>query len=56
MKVGDLVKHTELLVDLEDWLGIIIRFDEDDDPVVRWFEKGIERGIEPEFRSQVKVI
>jgi len=61
VKVGDLVKHAEGEVHtapyLDSWLGIVLGFDEDDDPIIQWFEDGSQPyPASPELRSEVKVI
>ena len=61
MKVGDMVKHAEGkfhgALYLESWIGIVLGFDEDDDPVVQWYEKGFQPyPASPELRSEVEVI
>jgi hypothetical protein len=63
MKVGDLVKHRitahrEGLKYLEDWIGIVVSFDADDDPCVHWYDKGTQLYDNPtwEFKSAVEKI
>ena len=56
MKVGDLVKLNSRMPILKSLLGIIIDFDEDNDPIVQWFENGGEFSQESEYRNQIKVI
>ena len=59
MQVGDLVRdrQTRALKCHNDWLGLIITFDIDQDPVVQWFllGKAIPR-IQSEFRKDVYII
>lgn len=59
MKVGDLVKANSRWIEpaLRGWLGIVLEFDDDDDPVVQWFEDG-ELMSEPvaEYRTAVKIL
>jgi|TARA_B100000287_G_scaffold419758_1_gene458344 hypothetical protein len=65
MKKGDLVKHAETMLNahpkitkrLGAWLGIIVEFDEDGDPVVQWFENGEFLGpADAEFKNTIEVI
>jgi hypothetical protein len=56
VKVGDLVKLNSRMSILKSLLGIIIDFDEDNDPIVQWFENGEEFSQESEYRNQIKVI
>ena len=61
MKIGDLVKHSEktqtIALHLNSWLGIILDFDEDNDPVVQWYDGGLQcYPAGAEYRSEVQVI
>ena len=56
MKVGDLVRdrQTKALDCHNDWLGIVIAFDIDQDPVVQWFLQGEPLPTtQAEFRKDV---
>jgi len=59
VKVGDLVADTKCknLDNPFDWLGVILSFDIDDDPVVQWLLNG-EPLLESqaEFRKDVYVL
>ncbi len=50
MKVGDIVKHSSLGREV---IGIIVKFDEDDDPVVLDFKTKV---VSANWRSKVEVI
>ena len=61
MKPGDLVKHAEGkfhgALYLESGIGIVLGFDEDNDPIIQWYEKGFQPyPASPELRSEVEVI
>ena len=58
MKVGDLVSFdggTDR-TDLARRLGIIVGFDEDDDPIIIWSDKRFNGHAEPNFRSHIVVL
>lgn len=59
MKVGDLVKlssqRAARRLSGSSLLGIIISFDEDNDPVIQWFLAGSAICIEAEYRKDIKV-
>ena len=73
MKIGDLVRHARLdttcLITrhLQSWVGIVVGFDEDDDPIVQWYSGSQEmesllrhrletNGPVCEYRDTVQVI
>ena len=69
MKIGDLVRHARLdttsLITrhLQRWVGIVVGFDEDDDPIVQWYSGSQEmeyrletNGPVCEYRDTVQVI
>lgn len=49
MGVGDLVKHAGPSVYLSDWLGVILGFDDEGDPLVQWWASGVELDGEPTY-------
>ena len=61
MKVGDLVKFSDGYT-LESNLaryrskGIILSFDEDDDPIVLWFDPSFFGQTEANFRKHIVVL
>ena len=59
MKPGDLVKHAEGkfhgALYLESWIGIVLGFDEDNDPIIQWFLAGSAICREAEYRKDIKV-
>jgi hypothetical protein len=59
MKIGDLVKLSPRRRDRRpagsSLLGIIVSFDEDNDPVIQWFLDGSAICIEAEYRKDIKV-
>ena len=59
MKVGDLVKLSSQRASHRrrgsSLLGIIVSFDEDNDPVIQWFLDGSAICIEAEYRKDIKV-
>ena len=63
MKVGDLVKHRitahrKGLRYLDNWVGIVMKFDADGDPCIHWYDKGTQLYDHPtwEFKSAVEKI
>ena len=50
MKVGDIVKHSSLGREV---IGIVVRFDEDDDPIVFDFKTKVTSA---NWRSKVEVL
>ena len=58
MKVGDLVSFNEdpNWDDLARRLGIIVSFDEDDDPIIIWSDKRFNGHAEPNFRAHIIVL
>jgi hypothetical protein len=58
VKVGDLVTFDEDpdWDDLARRLGIIVSFDEDDDPIIIWSDKRFNGQAEPNYRSHIVVI
>jgi hypothetical protein len=60
MKVGDLVAYTRFSRDGKGgWLGLIVGFDDDKDPIVMWNVpdgRGKEGYTNAEYRKHVKVI
>ena len=52
MKLGDLVKWNDDIVSSKE-MGMIVRFDEDNDPVVLWQRSG---DVVPQYRYHVEVI
>jgi|14BtaG_2_1085337.scaffolds.fasta_scaffold06196_8 hypothetical protein len=60
MKVGDLVRFAtpgalQHAVDIRRF-GIIVRFDEDDDPVIIWSTPSFNNRAEPNFRAHIIVL
>ena len=60
MKVGDLVaakRGTKRVIAIEGYIGIIVGFDEDDDPIVYWTHALDEAiGHQSEYRSHICVL
>ena len=62
MKVGDLVRFSDGFRTLENSLesyrstGIILSFDEDDDPVVLWFDPSFFGQPEANFRKHIVML
>ena len=62
MKVGDLVRFSDGFCTLENSLenyrsmGIILSFDEDDDPVVLWFDPSFFGQPEANFRNHIVML
>jgi len=60
VKVGDLVgamSHVQRSAPIEGYIGIIVGFDSDDDPVVYWTHTlGGDHGRQFEYRSHVYVL
>jgi hypothetical protein len=59
MKVGDLVADTKCKTQVLPfiWLGIILKFDIDGDPVIKWFLDGEPLPTtQAEFRKDVYVL
>jgi len=59
VKIGDLVRdmQTKALDCHKDWLGLVLSFDRDQDPVIQWFLVG-QPLPEPqaEFKKDVYII
>ena len=49
MKVGDLVKHGSASEYLSDWIGVILGFDDEGDPLVQWWEAGVAIDGKPAY-------
>ena len=61
MKVGDLVRfcdgsHIDSAVASYRTKGIILSFDEDDDPIVLWFDPSFCGQTEPNFRNHIVML
>ena len=62
MKVGDLVRFSDGFAALENNLaryrakGIILSFDEDDDPIVLWFDSSFFGQPEANFRKHIVML
>ncbi len=62
MKVGDLVRFSDGFRTLENNLaryrskGIILSFDEDDDPIVLWFDPSFFGQPEANFRKHIVML
>ena len=57
MRVGDLVRFTAGTVSAKlRHRGIIVSFDEDDDPVVLWLGSGWDGYREANFRNHIAVL
>ena len=62
MKVGDLVRFSDGFRTLENSLeryrskGIILSFDEDDDPIVLWFDPSFFGQPEANFRKHIEML
>ena len=62
MKVGDLVRFSDGFRTLENSLeryrstGIILSFDEDDDPIVLWFDPSFFGQPEANFRKHIVML
>ena len=61
MKVGDLVKFHDptrgpVTYDRYRQLGIILSFDQDDDPNVLWFHPSFHGQTEPNFRNHIVML
>lgn len=61
MKIGNLVKLSPQRLSIynakaSSFLGIIVSFDEDNDPIVQWFFGGETICRESEYRKDIKVI
>jgi len=54
VKVGDLVKFVGFQSPKRRQRGIIVSFDEDDDPIVAWLSS--PSFTEPNFRSHLRVL
>ena len=51
MKIGDLVKRTDPILNSHVY-GIVVGFDQDEDPIILWNDGNIEE----EYASEVSVI
>lgn len=61
MKVGDLVKFHDptrgtVIYDRYRQLGIILSFDQDDDPNILWFHPSFHGQTEPNFRKHIEML
>ena len=61
MKVGDLVKFHDptrvpVTYDRYRQLGIILSFDQDDDPIILWFDPSFCGQTEPNFRNHIVML
>ena len=61
MKVGDLVRfcdgsHIDSAVAAYRTKGIILSFDEDDDPIVLWFDSSFFGQPEANFRKHIEML
>jgi hypothetical protein len=64
MKVGDLVKvsgERRSTTNEQNWLGIIVGFEDDNDPIVMWNAENVDGYVDEchtmgEYRKHVKVI
>ena len=61
MKVGDLVRfcdgsRIDSAVAKYRTKGIILSFDEDDDPIVLWFHPSFHGQTEPNFRNHIVML